>query len=155
MPSPLFDMTVAETNNTQYTGRVHCNLWAFSVYDPATYFQSPSLSSQAQFYSYSTDSVVTKINFQLGFRPLAYVIAVNNYGVTNTGNWLNDRRSVNSTSLPALSNGYNVFLNPPDSGLYPVSAIPLQPSLVSPVIAGCPPGPYSIRFNAPQNGDYY
>ena len=155
MLSPQFDMTVAQTNNTQFPGRVHCSKWAFSVYDPTTNLQSPSLSSQAQFFAYTTDSVTTRIDFQSGFRPLAFIIAVNSYGVQNTGNWLVDRKSINSTSLPALVNGYNVFLNPPDAILYPPSAIPLPPSLVSPVISGCPPGPYNVRFNAPQDGDYY
>lgn len=155
MLSPQFDMTVAQTNNIQFPGRVHCNKWAFTVYDPTTNLQSPFLSSQAQFFAYTSDSVTTKVDFQSGFRPLAFIIAVNSYGVQNTGNWLVDRKSINSTSLPALSNGYNVFLNPPDPILYPPSAIPAPPSLVSPVISGCPPGPYNVRFNAPQNGDYY
>lgn len=155
MISPWFDMTVAQTNNTQYTGRVHCTLWAFSVYDPATFLQSIPLSSDAPFFAYTADSVVAKVDFQVGFRPLSFVIAFNNYGVQNTGNWLNDRRSVNATSLPALSNSYLVFLNPPDPTLYPVSAIPLAPTLVNPIIAGCPPGPYNVRFIAPQPGDYY
>jgi Secretion system C-terminal sorting domain len=155
MLSPQFDMTVAQTNNTQFTGRVHCSKWAFTVYDPVTNLQSPSLSSQAQFFAYTTDSVTTRIDFQSGFRPLAFIIAVNSYGVQNTGNWLVDRKSINSTSLPALVGGYNVFLNPPDAILYPPAAIPQPPSLVSPVISGCPPGPYNVRFNAPQDGDYY
>jgi hypothetical protein len=155
MLSSLFDMTVAQGNNTQFTGRVHCNKWAFTVFNPVTNLQSPSLSSQADFYAYTSDSVTTKIDFQSGFRPLAFIIAVNSYGVQNTGNWLIDRKSINSTALPALNNGYNVFLNPPDPILYPTAAVPQPPSLVSPVIAGCPPGPYSVRFNAPQDGDYY
>ena len=155
MLSPFFDLTVAETNNTQYKGRVHCNKWAFSVYDPATYQQSVSLSSQAQFFAYTTDSVTVKVDFQTGFKPLAFIIAVNNYGIVNSGNWINDRKSINSSSLPALAGGYNVFLNQPDPTLYPVGSIPEPPSLVSPVIAGCPPGPYTVRFNAPQDGDYY
>ncbi len=155
MMSPQFDMTVAQANNTKFTGRVHCSKWAFTVYDPTTNWQSPSLSSQAKFYAYTTDSVTTRVDFQSGFRPLAFIIAVNSYGVQNTGNWLVDRKSINSTSLPALVGGYNVFLNPPDPILYPPSAIPLPPSLVSPVISGCPPGPYNVRFNAPQDGDYY
>ncbi len=155
MLAPLFDMTVAQTNNVRFPGRVHCNKWAFSVYDPSTYYQSATLSSQAPFYAYSADSVVTKVAFRTGFLPLAFVIAVNNYGVVNTGNWIQDRRSVNSTSLPALLNGYNVFLNPPDTTLYPPCPAPVAPSLVSLIIAGCHPGPYAIRFNAPQRGDYY
>ena len=155
MLSSLFDMTVAQTNNTQFPGRVHCNKWAFTVYEPATSWQLPTISSEAKFFAYSSDSVTTKIDFQQGFRPLAFIIAVNSYGVVNTGNWLVDRKSINTTSLPALNNGYNVFLNPPDPILYPPCVIPQPPSLVSPIIAGCPPGPYNVRFNAPQDGDYY
>jgi hypothetical protein len=155
MLSSLWDMTVAQTNNVKFPGRVHCNKWAFSVYDPVSLWQLPNLSSEAQFFAYTTDSVTTKIDFTAGFRPLAFIIAVNNYGVVNTGNWLQDRKSVNSTSLPALNDGYNVFLNPPDPILYPPAVIPMPPTLVSPVIEGCPPGPYNVRFNAPQDGDYY
>jgi hypothetical protein len=155
MISPYFDLTVAQTNNTQYTGRVYCNLWAFSVIDPVTFSQSAVLSSQAVFYAYTQDSIVAKIDFQLGFRPLSFVLAFNDYGYQNTGNWLNDRRSVNSATLPPLANSYRVFLNIPDPTLYPVSAVPLAPTLVNPIIAGCPPGPYYVRFNAPQAGDYY
>lgn len=33
--------------------------------------------------------------------------------------------------------------------------MPNPPTLVNPVISGCPPGPYKVRFNAPQPGDYY
>ena len=155
MMSPFFDLTLAETNNTQYTGRVHCTKWAFTAYDPATFFQSAFISSNATFYAYSTDSVVTKIDLNTGFRPLAFIIAINNYGNQDTGDWLNDRKSVNASSLPSLANGYPVFLNEPDATLYVPGSIPLAPSLVSPVIAGCPPGPYLVRFRAPQNGDYY
>lgn len=155
MISPWFDMTVGEADNTQHLGRVYCNLWAFSVYDPATFLQSPSLSSDAPFFAYTKDSVIAKIDFEVGFRPLSFVLAFNDYGFQNTGNWVNDRRSVNATSLPALANSYKVFLNRPDSTLYPVSPMPLAPTLVNPIISGCPPGPYFIRFNAPQPGDYY
>ncbi len=155
MLSTLFDMTVAQADNTRFTGRVHCNKWAFSVYDPATGVQSSTLSSEARYYAYTADSVVTKVNFESGFRPLAFIVAVNSYGVVNNNYWPTDRKSVNATALPALTGGYNVFLNLPDSILYPPCTIPLPPSLVSPVISGCPPGPYNIRFSAPQAGDFY
>ncbi len=55
--------------------------------------------------------------------------------------------------VAAFIQGNASFL--PDPTLYPVGSIPEPPSLVSPVIAGCPPGPYTVRFNAPQDGDYY
>jgi hypothetical protein len=153
--SNWFDMTVAETNNTQYPGRVHSQKWAFSVYNPANLTQLASISSDASFYTYTPDSVVDKIDFTPGFKPLSFIVAVNSYGVVNTGNWLVDRKSINASSAPALLNGYPVFLNLPDPILYPPCPIPLAPSLVNPIIAGCPPGPYFVRYNAPQLGDYY
>jgi hypothetical protein len=159
MISKYFDFSVAQSNNTFYPGRVHCNEWAFSVYNPAKGdIQDPLSSTNAQFFAYTADSVVTRIYFpNSGFEPLAYIVAVNSYGVKNTGNWVNDRKSIKLTHLvsPYLTNGYDVFLNTPDPSLYPVCVIPSPPTLVSPTISGCPPGPYNIRFNAPQAGDYY
>jgi hypothetical protein len=159
MLSKYFDFTVAEANNTQYPGRVHCNEWAFSVYNPAKGdIQDPLSPTNAEFFAYTTDSVVTRIYFPTtGFQPLSYIVAVNSFGVTNTGNWLNDRKSINLPHLvsPYLQGGYDVFLYKPDPTLYPVCILPDPPSLVSPTISGCPPGPYNVRFNAPQAGDYY
>jgi hypothetical protein len=159
MLSKYFDLTIARANNTKYPGRVHCNEWAFSVYNPAKAdIQDPLSPTNAQFFAYTTDSVVTKIYFpSTGFQPLAYIVAVNSFGVQNTGNWLNDRKSINLQHLvaPYLTGGYDVFLNVPDPALYPTCIIPNPPVLVSPTISGCPPGPYNIRFSAPQAGDYY
>jgi hypothetical protein len=159
MISKYFDLTISQTNNTHYPGRIHCNEWAFSVYNPAKGdIQDPLSSTNAEFYAYTADSVVTRIYFpSFGFEPLAYIVAFNSFGVQNTGNWLNDRKSIKLTHLvsPYLTGGYDVFLYPPDPSIYPVCAIPNPPTLVSPTISGCPPGPYNIRFNAPQAGDYY
>ncbi|MDP4149411.1 MAG: hypothetical protein Q8927_02585 [Bacteroidota bacterium] len=159
MLSKYFDLTVAKTNNTKFPGRVHCTEWAFSVYNPAKGdIQDPLSPTNAQFFAYTTDSVVSRIYFpKKGFQPLSYIVAVNSFGVQNTGNWLNDRKSINLPHLvsPYLTGGYPVFLNVPDPALYAVCTIPNPPTLVSPTISGCPPGPYNIRFFAPQAGDYY
>ncbi len=159
MLAKYFDFTIGQTNGTITPGRVHCIEWAFSVYNPAKGdIQDPLSSTNAKFYSYSSDSVVSRIYFpNSGFEPLAYIVAVNSFGVQNTGNWANDRRSIKLTHLvaPYLTGGYPVFLNIPDPTLYAVCNIPNPPTLVSPTISGCPPGPYNIRFNAPQAGDYY
>jgi hypothetical protein len=159
MLSKYFDFTVAQANNTQYPGRVHCNEWAFSVYNPAKAdIQDPASPSNAQFFAYTTDSVVAKVYFPAtGFEPLSYILAVNSFGVQNAGNWVNDRKSINLQHLvaPYLTGGYDIFLNAPDPTLYPACVIPNPPTLVSPTISGCPPGPYNVRFNAPQAGDYY
>ena len=162
MLSKYFDMTVAQTVagvTTRYTGRVHCNEWAFSVYNPSSSdIQDPLSSSNASFYTYTPDSVVVKVYFPAtGFQPLSYIIAFNNFGVINGGNWLQDRKSIVLQQLvpPYLQGGYDVFLNQPDPSIYVPCVIPRAPSLVSPTIAGCPPGPYNVRFQAPQAGDYY
>jgi len=162
MLSKYFDMTVAQTVSgvtTKYTGRIHCNEWAFSVYNPSSNdLQDPLSSSNAQFYTYTPDSVVVKVYFPAtGFQPLSYIIAFNNFGVINGGNWLQDRRSIVLQQLvaPYLQGGYDVFLNQPDPTLYPPCVIPKAPVLVSPTISGCPPGPFNVRFQAPQAGDYY
>ena len=162
MLAKLFDLTVAQTVagvTKRFPGRVHCNEWAFSVYNPGNNdYQDPLSSSNAQFYAYTPDSVIAKVYFPVsGFQPLSYIVAFNSFGVKNNGNWLVDRRSI---VLPVfdtsyLRGGYHVFLNTPDTSIWQVSPLPTPPQLVTPTISGCPPGPYNIRFNAPQPGDYY
>ncbi|HEV3414700.1 MAG TPA: hypothetical protein VG101_19610 [Puia sp.] len=158
MLSKYFDITVAQ-GTTRLTGRVHCNEWAFSVYNPAKGdIQDPLAPTNASFYGYTPDSVTLKVSFPAtGFEPLSYIVAFNSFGCQNTGNWQNDRRSIVLTNLvpPYLTGGYLVFLTNPDSTIYPISTIPVAPVLLDPVISGCPPGPFNIRFQAPQPGDYW
>ncbi|HTR31563.1 MAG TPA: hypothetical protein VMH27_19960 [Puia sp.] len=158
MLSKYFDITVAQ-GAARLIGRVHCNEWAFSVYNPGKNdIQDPMGSTNAAFYGYTPDSVTLKVSFPAsGFEPLSYIVAFNSFGVQNTGNWQNDRRSIVLTNLvpPYLTGGYLVFLNPPDASIYPTSSIPNPPVLLDPVISGCPPGPFNIRFQAPQAGDYW
>jgi hypothetical protein len=162
MLAKYFDLTVAQTVSavtTRYPGRVHCNEWAFSVFNPLNHdWQDPLGSSNAQFYTYTPDSVIAKVYFPTtGFQPLSYIVAFNSFGVIDNGNWLVDRKSIVLTTLDTLHlrGGYKVFLNTPDVSIFPVSPLPIAPQLVNPTISGCPPGPYNVRFNAPQAGDYY
>lgn len=159
MLAKWFDMTVVQNNVARLTGRVHCNEWAFSVYDVNNGdIQNPQGSTNAQFYAYTKDSVVTRVYFpNTGFEPLSFIISFNDFGVKNNGNWIQDRRSIVLPKFDTsyLNGGYKVFLNPPDQAIYPICNIPSPAQLITPVISGCPPGPYTIRFNAPQPGDYY
>ena len=156
---PYFDFTVATPTNTRFIGRVHSDKWNFVAitnaaaqanaggFTSANRFEpNGNASSDAAYYTYSPDSVVMKIDFEPGFRPIAYNIAVNNYGVANTGNWLVDRRSVNSATAPSLANGYKIFLNDPDVTLYPSGYVPGNASFPEPTVRGCSPGPYKLRY---------
>ena len=158
MLSKWFDITVVANGSSKLTGRVHCNEWAFSVYNVSNDWQDPTVSTFAQFYGYTPDSVTVKVSFpSTGFQPLSYIVAFNNFGVADSGNWIQNRRSIVLPKLvaPYLQGGYPTFLNPPDPSIYPTCVVPARPVLLAPVIAGCPPGPYNVRFQAPQDGDYY
>lgn len=162
MLSRFFDMTVAQTVagvTTVFKGRVHCNEWAFSCYNPASGdIQDPLVSTNAQFYTYTKDSVVALVYFpKSGFRPLAYLVAFNYFGIDSSLTWVQSRKSITMQQFDptSLEGGYPVFLNQPDPLLYVPCDLPKPPSLVSPTISGCPPGPYNVRFQAPQPGDYY
>ena len=55
------------------------------------------------------------------------------------------------TLIPALTNGYKVFLNNPDVNLYPIAAIPSPPTFLNPSITNC--GPFLINYNISRAGD--
>jgi len=72
------------------------------------------------FFVYSDDGIVTKLAFN-DARIGAATIFCNPYGCLNTGNFLTDRQSVNANTFltfPEIAD-YRVFLNDPDTTLYP------------------------------------
>jgi Secretion system C-terminal sorting domain len=161
---PYFDLTVATTINTQYLGRVHSNKWNFVAISNVNklaggvsvanrFSPDANASSESVFFSYSTDSVVTKIDFEPGFRPISYNMAVNNYGVANSGNWLVDRQSRNDASLPSLADGYKIFLNDPDVTIYPSGIVPTATLYPEPTVKGCPGGSIKLRYRLPEPAD--
>lgn len=155
--APYFDLTVAKSNNTQYTGRVHCDKWSFVAIDPTTLSNLALVSSDVSVVGYTSDSIYVKFDIQLGFQPIAFNLSMNSYGVTNTSNWTTtDRQSINSATTPTLSNGFPLFLNAPDSTLYPYSPVPTSPTFENPVMIGCGAGgPFKIRYKVYQTGDVY
>ena len=158
MLAKWFDITVVANASLPLTGRVHCNEWAFSVYNPSNDLQEPTVSTFATFYGYTPDSVTVKVSFpSAGVQPLSYIVAFNSFGCVDSGDWVKDRRSrvLPKLAPPYLQGGFPTFLNPPDPTVYPPCIVPAKPVLLAPVIAGCPPGPYNVRFEAPQDGDYY
>ncbi|PQA98243.1 conserved repeat domain-containing protein [Chryseobacterium piscicola] len=148
----LFDLTVA--NNfapyTKFNGRVNSDKWGFVALS-ATYGILATANAEPVLFGYTNDQTIVKLDFEAGFQPIAFSVALNSYGVSNVGSWLVTRRSRNDATAPTLANGYKVFLNSPDATLYPVAPIPTNPTFLSPAVTGC--GPFTIRYNVSEPGD--
>lgn len=151
--SPYFDFTVATTEGEVHPGRVHCGKWGFVAINPETFKIEVAASASPILYPLTNDGVVYQLSFQEGFEPIDFNIAMTSYGITNSGNWIQDRKSRNDIISPQLSGGFPIFLNPPDPKVYPYAVLPPMPTFASPPIIGCHPGPYTIRFNISQDGD--
>ncbi len=151
---PFFDFTVAETNNTQYEGRLNCQRWSFITYDPLDANYTPGIGSsfEGDYYAYTADSSILRVNFETGFRPFGYTLAMNKYGVNNTGNFAIDRISqYTGQGSPSFLGGYRVFLSSPDINAFTPSVASGAPVIPSEVY-GCP-GDYLIPFFTPNSGD--
>ncbi|MFY7739414.1 MAG: hypothetical protein ACOVQC_02755, partial [Flavobacterium sp.] len=146
----LFDMTVATTAGVKRNGRLHSDKWGFVAVD-SNYGNLVTASSEPNFYVYTSDQVVLFVDFRPGFQPIAYNLAVNSYGVNPVGAYTTTRKSINTALIPALTNGYKVFLNNPDVSLYPIAAIPSPPTFLNPSITNC--GPFLINYNISRAGD--
>lgn len=146
-----FDFTVATTANVRYPGRVYSQGWNFITYNTTTLEGDPAKPLESDFYGLTSDSTIAKIDFAAGFKPLAFTIYFNKYGVTNTSNFPVDRRSVNTGgTAPSLSNGYPVFLNSPDATLFPRSSVPAAPVIKK--FYGCS-GNYFVAYSTSAPGD--
>ncbi|PZU85069.1 MAG: hypothetical protein DI529_10465 [Chryseobacterium sp.] len=166
--SPFFDFTVASispvTTPTSYTfkpGRVFATKWGLATTIPnasSQYATNINAVGSPGFYVYTDTNNVLKLEFP-GFQPLRYLIGSNNYGVTDTNNFVSDRRSVNNgVNPPSLPGGFNVFLNAPDPNVFPYGVVQGGPpsfdaSVVTPV-NNCNTAPYYINFITQEYGDY-
>ncbi len=152
--APLFDLTVANKTSPYavQNGRVFSYKWGFVAVDPSTFAVSILGDAAPDLRAYTDDRLVIRVQFNPGFQPIAYNVAVNSYGVNNSGNRVVDRRSVNNVIAPALPGGYLIFLNNPDVSLYPVATDTGNPTFGTPLFEGCAP-PYNINFSLPAAGD--
>ncbi len=147
---PFFDFTVATTTNTQSIGRIWSREWSFVTTNlvSGNFDQALASSFTGDYFAYTPDQFVVQVQFQPGFRPLAYQIAMNFEGAANTGNFLTDRQSTNT--IPTLAGGYQVFLTNPDVSTFP-NGTPGNPAFTSDIF-GCP-GAYFIPYYIDQPGD--
>jgi hypothetical protein len=129
----FFDLTVADFDGVNYTaknGRLYSKKWAV---------RTPKISDNDDFdrafngkvYAYTPNGFVSSIDFQNSeFRGLAFNIAFNSFGTMNTGDIIDDRKSLQDQN--SIIGEHLVFLNEPDILLYPdgeVGCIALGPQL--------------------------
>ncbi len=120
--TPIFDYWDFQVVSGQHTPAIPADtingrVWSSSWQMYASLAYSPF---NAKFYVYSDDGIVTKLAFSEAHVG-AVTIFCNPYGCLNTGNFNSDRQSKNSntfTTFPAIAQ-YKVFLNNPDSTIYP------------------------------------
>jgi len=114
----FWDITVADcsiTPEAPKVGRIWSYNWSFFAIND---FGFPNRPFNGAFYVCAPDpddvdaAFITKIDFNgSGFRPAAFNVAFNSFGIQNTGNIIEDRRSVQNAN--ATQSEYAIFLNDP------------------------------------------
>jgi gliding motility-associated-like protein len=116
----LLDLTVISTTSTPATkinGRVHSKEWNFAQ-GGTTRFSGP-------IYSYVADSIITSVTFPSGIKGINWKLAMNSFGCTNVGSWVQNRKStLGNAFLNDTIAEYDLFLTIPDPLIYPVKKTP-------------------------------
>jgi len=143
-----YDITIANgpAASDIQTGRLWAYNWGFNSSD----FPFPEGSMLGSLFVYPSDSVVTEIDLN-GLSPYYFRIYSNAMGVTNTGNLIADRKSryYGENTAPDTYPQYKIFLNDPDSTVYP-SGTNVDRTANFNSFSGCP-GDYC--FNVTVNGN--
>lgn len=151
----FWDITVATTGSTPQAinGRLWSEKWSLRTpsisqgSDPTyTYYDRPF---NGHVYLYTFDGFVSKVDFNnSGFRGLSFNLAYNETGVTNTGDFEVDRRSVANTNNTLTR--YKIFINDPDITAYPSGNIGELYS--NPVLVDCNASDLCISYAVTETG---
>ncbi len=107
----LFDITVADTAALEEKeGRVYSSAWQFNSY--SGYGMN---NCSATFYVYSADSIITSLTLD-DLQGGVWYLYCNQTGVGTSGDWITDRQSINGS---AYNPQYRIFLNEPDTNIFP------------------------------------
>ena len=148
----FFDITVSDGANNREIGRVHCQGWSFYMYDPATFTPDCTFAFEGSYFAHTPDSTVVELDFQTDFRPCAFVVAMNEYGTLQTGNFISSRISrTTGNAVPNFPDAYKVFLTIPDTFEFEIAPVS-NPATVINNIYGCP-GAYFIPVVNESSGD--
>jgi hypothetical protein len=119
-----FDFTVRNGGVVQ-TGRLWSNNWALRT--PPMFENTPpecqfDRAFNGLFYSYTMDGFVSRIDFaNSGFQGLSFTVSFGDRGPGNSGNVMEDRRSVNDMNATSNNADHMIFLNDPDNTEFPSS----------------------------------
>ncbi len=141
----FFDITVCSATNQAINGRIWSKNWQLTT-NPPSNGTSPYISGfDGKMYIYSDDGVVTSINLN-NMQPFVFNISANQTGCFNTGNFYQDRKSVDGNNTYSQ---YKIFLNNPDSNCFPTGFFG---SISAPTtITGCP-GQFCINITVDKPG---
>jgi len=128
MSIECFDITVATKTATPapINGRLFSRNWALfapsiSCGEDVTYNWFDRAFNGA-FYVYTDENIVTLVDFNgAGFQPGAFNAVFNDAGTTQTGNVIEDRKSLNDVQSSAFQ--HRIFLNDPDINVYPTGVL--------------------------------
>lgn len=140
------DITVVSAGNQAVNGRLWSKDWLLTT-DPQSGFSSPFMAGfDGIMYIYSDDGVVTSANLN-NMQPFVFNISANQSGCFNTGNFAQDRKSVDGNNTYPQ---YKIFLNDPDSVCFPSGHFG---SISAPTtITGCP-GQFCINITVDKPGN--
>ena len=107
----FFDIQVGSVSNNEIDGRVWSKSWQFTS-------GSQNAMADGSLHVYADDGIVTKIYLN-NIQPYVFVINCNPFGIYNTGNFTNDRKSV---AVQVLAPQYKIFFTDPDPTVYPTGS---------------------------------
>ncbi|OFY13809.1 MAG: hypothetical protein A2X02_10115 [Bacteroidetes bacterium GWF2_29_10] len=126
----FFDITVANSSNIAQLGRVWSKAWYFTTGYKGLY----DYAFSGKVFIYANDGIVTSLDLN-GIKPLVFILASNENGAGKTGNFIEDRKSRFDENNEYTYPQYKVFLNDPDSILFPTGKI--GKVTTDPSISGC------------------
>lgn len=141
----FFDITVVSATNQVKNGRLWSKNWQLTT-NPMSGSLSPYMDGfNGIMYIYSDDGVVTSVDLNL-MQPFVFNISANQTGCFNTGNFYNDRKSVDGNNTYAQ---YKIFLNNPDPDCFPTGFF--GGITTPPHITGCP-GQFCVNISVDKPG---
>ncbi|MBU0486946.1 MAG: gliding motility-associated C-terminal domain-containing protein [Bacteroidetes bacterium] len=144
----FFDITVASSSNQAIDGRIWSKAWQLTVVSSGS--PDPYLHEfEGTMFVYTDDGIVTSCDFN-NMRPFVFLLSCNQTGCTNTGNFIEDRKSIEDPSCQYTYPQYKIFLNDPDPVCFPSGVIG---SITAPgTLTGCPPNDFCINVEVNSTG---